>query len=259
MARFTITSSRLLTTLGLLSALGALVTLTGCKKTDDPTHGVQPGELGRGKFSYVCGHGADAQCNDNADIPIVDPSTNLPNVAVGSTFSVAYKSNADEAKGAGTGITQSGDLDLLAIDTSGAAPGYQAKRVGFVAVLGIWSGNEDLVHLKIVDVDHLEFANTEPTGGGSFKGKVTVPGLDLTLSSSSAASMLFRVVPLTKDRRLLAGALTCKWTTSDPTVLAIDGDDTQNILKTKLLKTGVAKLHVTLGAKSGDVTVTVGT
>jgi hypothetical protein len=234
-------------------SLAIAIASLACKKSDET--GVQVGELGRGTFVYICGSGADAQCNDNADLSIVDPSTNLPSVALGSTFNVNYRSNGDKST---TGPTQSGDLDFLSVDT--ASTGYDAKRVGLVALLGIYHGRvEDLVHAHIEALDHLEFANTNPSGGGSFKGEVTVPGLNVDASATAAPTMLVRVVPMTKDRRLLAGALPCQWTTSDATTAAIDGASTGNIVSVKLLKSGTATLHVTLGPLAGDVTLTIKT
>jgi len=229
--------------------------LVACKKSDD--HGAEPGELGRGTFKYACGQGgADAQCNDDADLAIVDPSTNLPSVALSSTFNVGFLPN-DDSDGTLRG-TQSGDADFLAIDSSVGSAQYVAERTGYVAVIGLDDHPLDLVHVKIESIDHLEFANTNPSAGGTLKGQVTVPGLTISASASSAPTMLVRVVPMTADRRLLAGALACKWTTSDATIVAIDGGATQNIVKVDLLKNGTATLHVTLGALSGDVTLTVG-
>ena len=236
--------------IGLCSSLALLV---ACKSSTTE-HGVQAGELGRGTFTYSCGSGADAECNDNSDLAIVDPATNLPSVAVGATFSIGYKSNQTNA----VGISQSGDLDLLAVDSKGSKPGFLAKRAGFVAVVGVYLVNEDLVHVHVEELDHLEFANTTPTAGGSFKGAVTVPGLTVSASAAVAPTMLLRVVPMTKDRRLLAGALACQWTSTDPTLIQIDGPATQNIVSIKLLKSGTGKLHVTLGTLASDVTLTVG-
>lgn len=226
----------------------ASVAVTGCDSTQSG-NGQQPGELGRGTFTYTCGPGADAQCNQNADLAIVDPSTNLPPIALGSTFDLGYSN----------GATQADDTAGIVLDQ--AVNLYGAAQTGYVAVFGLrGSGSsapaEDLVHLKIVSVDHLEFAQTSPSGG-TFKGVVTAPGITVNVTvGSGTPTQLLRVVPMTSDRKLIAGALPCNWTSNDPTIAQVASDPGQNIVTVKLLKAGTTKVHVTLGSLAGDVTVT---
>ena len=117
---------------------------------------------------------------------------------------------------------------------------------------------QDVAHMLFQTIDHLEFAHTNPTGG-SFKGNVTVPGLSITVSvAGGPVTQLFRVVPMTADRKLLAGSLPCMWTSSDATTAQVTTDPTQNIVTVQLNKAGTATLHVTLGSAAADVTVTLG-
>jgi hypothetical protein len=218
-------------------------------------NGVQPGELGRGKFAYACGPGADAQCNDNADLAIVDPATNLPPIALGSIFSVGYTD-----KYGGSQHTYIADSSFFAVRDGWLV----ALQTGEAAIWGESPGSsdykpklEDMVHVKVVSVDHLELAQTKPMGG-SFKGVVTVPGLTATATLAGApVTQLFRVVPMTADRKLVAGGLLCSWTSNNPQVATIMTDPTKNIVTVQYAQAGMATLHVTLGALAADVNVTV--
>jgi hypothetical protein len=236
----------------------------GCNS--DAEKGTQAGELGRGKFQYVCGSTGDpdAQCNENADLAIVDPATNMPAIALGGRFAVTFIKK--DAPSGNTGVYAQGLSELTAFDYKDQF--HTAKKAGWAALIGFTDGGgysnaRDLVHVRIEPIDHLEVAQTTPTGGGGgdFKGKVTVPGLtvDVTVSSpTTPVTQMFRVVPLTLDRRLLAGALACQWTSSNPSVANITTDPTKNIITVEL-KPGTATIHVTLGDKATDVQVKVGT
>jgi hypothetical protein len=228
-----------------------LVVLAAAGCSSSPGNGTSPGELGRGKFSYYCDPNykvADAQCNDNADLAIVDPSTNLPSIALGASFNVTFSDGRDYTD----------DTNAIALDPNTMR--FVAIETGYAVLVGHRDdqGNaEDLVHVTIEQIDHIEFAHTAPMGG-SFKGEVTAPGLMASFTvQGGPVTQLFRVVPLTKDRRLLAGALPVKWTSSDPSVVQVMTDPTQNIITVQILKSGTATLHVTLGETAGDVTLTV--
>jgi hypothetical protein len=251
---------------------GALAVLcsAGCKSTDSG-NGKQVGELGRGVFGYVCGSGADAQCNDNADVAIVDPSTNLPVVAVGGSFFVTYASNASSTNNVPDGHTDTVDTTFIDVDPTGTQ--YVAKRAGYAVLYGLQGtvamtachavscdgdAPEDLVHLLLQPVDHIEFAHSAVMGG-SFKQEVTTPGggmVSLTVNGQPLTE-LFRVVPMTKDRNLLAGSLPIMWTSSDTSVGQITTDPTQNIITLQLEKAGTTMLTATLATMMGTLTVTV--
>ncbi|MBI5538229.1 MAG: hypothetical protein HY898_36240 [Deltaproteobacteria bacterium] len=237
----------------------AIAALSGCDKSKDASAS-QAGELGRGTFTYVCGTGADAQCNDNSDLALVDPATNFPPIALGATFSSSFKVNDAQDPSA----VMSAVPDMLDSET---VPKYLiAKKVGWVALLGMESAGgtrvSDLIHAKVEPLDHLEVAQSAPTGGGGadFKGKVTAPGIDVTITGSTPSTpvtQMFRVVPMTKDRKLLAGALPCQWTTSNEAVARITTDAGQNIITVEL-KPGDATLKAALGGLTVDVKVKVG-
>jgi hypothetical protein len=224
-------------------AAGGLAAL-GCSSASG--NGAQAGELGRGTFSYVCGPGADAQCNSNADLPIVDPSTNLPPVALGSLFDLDYA----------PGRVESDDEAVLPVVDN---QWFYAKGSGYVAVVGSKGGTaDDLVHVLVEPIDHLEFAQSAVTGG-SFMGEVTVPGLTATVTvNGGPLTQYYRVVPLTQDRKLLAGGLPCMWTSSNPSVGRVVSDPAQNIVQVQFSQNGMVTFHVTLGSAAGDVNVTVG-
>lgn len=251
---------------GVLIALAAL----GCSSSSS-NNGKQVGELGRGTFAYACTSMADAQCNDNADVAIVDPSTNLPTVAVGGTFQVTYYSNGNQGS-TPDGHTDTVDAAFIDVDTSGMS--YVAKRAGYGVIYGVPGGSschtrmcdgtapQDLVHMYLQPVDHIEFAHSAVMGG-SFKGEATTPGGGMVMFTVNGqpATQLFRVVPMTKDRKLLAGSLPIMWTSSNTMVGQITTDPTQNIITLQLSTAGTTMLTATVtapaGALTGTLTVTV--
>jgi hypothetical protein len=251
------------------AALG-VVCAVGCSSSSNG-NGKQAGELGRGVFGYSCVSAADAQCNNNADVAIVDASTNLPSVAVGATFYVTYASNASSTNNVPDGHVDTVDTTFIDIDATGIE--FVAKRAGLAVLYGLQGtvamtachsvtcdgdAPEDLVHLQLQAIDHIEFAHSALMGG-TFKGEVTTPGggmVSLTVNGQPLTE-LFRVVPMTKDRKLLAGSLPIMWTSSDTTVGQITTDPTQNIVTLQLEKAGTTMLTATLATMMGTLTVTV--
>jgi len=247
--------------LGHVTVAWAVVALVSCNSSSGPPK--QPGELGRGVFSYSCGPGADAQCNQNADLAPLDQSTNLPPVAVGAVFGITFAMNpataGDQPNPGHTKAVATSFVDV------GGANLFTAKRAGYTAIIGyagvpIEANEEavDLVHTHLAAIDHIEFAQSSAMGG-NFQNEVTVAGLAVNVTvSGSPVTQLFRVVPVTPDHKLLAGALPVMWTSSDPTTAPITTDPTQNIITVQFNSAGTVTLHATLASFSGDVTVTVG-
>jgi hypothetical protein len=143
---------------------------------------IEPGNLGNGKFGYACvgQFPNDASNFDATCAPGVLATNNtVPSqVAVGSTFTVTYKSNAQ----LGEESVISAGPSLLAL-TGGH---FQALRAGNVAIIGTHAGQaDDLLYVKIAKLASLKLTQT---GGGQLEA-----------------------MPLAADNTVLGGNLACTW------------------------------------------------
>ncbi len=215
--------------------LGASL-LLGCK--DDSANELA-GELGNGTFSYLCEVDSDAQCDvgeDTSDLA-------LTNIALRGRFGIGYSNTYEGFRSA----------SASRLDYDDAAQLWEAIEPGWVAVIALASEQgDDFAHFRIVEPESLIISRRESLG--SFAG--SLGGLSVDLSVQGLITL--RVAPVDDQEAVLAGGLTCEWSSNHPEVADIVGDSTDNVVEVEAKQAGTAILNVHLGDLTAQTTVEVG-
>lgn len=183
----------------------------------------QVGSLGNGKFGYRCAAGAlvDASNFDAACAPgfLTGPTVLPSSVAVGSTFTVTYRSN----KSTNDETVFSAGPSLVAL-TGGH---FEAQRAGVVALIGT-RGNaaDDFVYVRTAKVASIKIAQ--------------------------ASSRELVATPVDSDGKTLGGRLACTWTWT-----SWDPEVTFSSSGRKASVAGPAGRSATINAQCGDVHGTI--
>lgn len=241
----------------ILCACWALLVVCGC---DNSASG-QVGELGNGTFHYLCESVSDAQCDDNALKGDLDESTGaFPPIAVEGRFQLSFVSN----DGLGAGYITPGSRAF--VDFEGEST-FFGVAPGVVAVMATDSNAgraHDLIHIRVADVEGVRVSQTTTTteaGGliaagtefniGGAEVDVELAGGVLAVSEQT----YLRAAPVDASDNILAGALAVQWESSDPGIVAIVSDATNNVIEIEPMASGSATLTVTMGTTTRSVDI----
>lgn len=161
--------------------------------------------LGKGSFTYVCaGPGRDAYCDDDAGASSF-PAAALPTVAVGAAFSLVYiDGTLDDA---GASVVRTPIPAVPALVTSSPL-GVALAHAGWYAFLAVEPGAvRDFVDVQAEAIDTLRWT----------------PDLSATALPAGGPALVASVSPLASDGTVLAGALDCSFTSSNPDVALVTG------------------------------------
>lgn len=219
------------------AGLLAISALLGC---DDDEENQLAGELGEGTFTYLCQLDSDAQCDRGEETSDLA----LANIALQGRFGIAYSESVEYLQPAST--------DRL--DYDDAAELWVAGQTGWVGVMAINNLGrvDDFAHFYVVEPVGLRISQRQASGEftGSFGG--------VSISVSAQSPITLRVAPTDDQDAVLAGALDCSWTSSDPATARIAGDATDNVILVEPLQNGTATLSVSLGELTAQTTIEVG-
>jgi hypothetical protein len=214
-----------------------LLGLAACSSKDEPV--TQMGEFGQVAFSYGCaGPGdpvCDSACDSSANATLCQGRTFaqnvLPRLAVGSTFQLA----ADDP-----------GVSLVPATTDRISPtggGFEAVMPGLTAIMALLPSGEvkDLVDVEVREVAAVDvnFTAAFDALSGHFIGAA-------------------RILLMADEQLPLGGFFPCQWSSSDPAIVAITSDATDNMVSFETGTPGTATLTAELGDYSGTVTVEVG-
>jgi hypothetical protein len=177
----------------------ALLFASGCLSTGSGSGGCDQNDaLGQGSFSYACPAPApadpstpspDALCASDA---LVSLAGSLPDVAVGAPFSLQFGASGQAPQPAVPSLAQS------------APGGWSLTQPGWLGFV-VWSGSD------VVDFTHVHAQAIASVRLGPALPATSVPvGFVTDLA----------VTPLGADGTVLGGAVSCTFSTSDPTVLS---------------------------------------
>jgi hypothetical protein len=198
----------------------------------------ESGDLGNASFFYDCEEAADAACDAG------DPTT-MPSIALGSTFAI-------DVSGDGSVRATSPTPFLQELSSGPARSVFRASIEGFAVILaedldqGVARGL-DLDHVRIRAVDAVRFQVEEQV---TFRDVDTAAPIALTVGETRR----LRVAPLDVDGGELAGSLSTKWTSANPTALAITGAS-DNVVTIEARAEGMTK--VTLAYAGFDLSFDV--
>jgi hypothetical protein len=234
--------------------LGALA---ACDPKDEAQVAATPvneGALRAVTFSYSCAGPGDAQCDADAELAPVAAGSSFPAVAVGTQFVVGVKLSDTPGPvtigGAGGAFLTTKLTELGTLVT--------ASRPGNVALLAL-SGQQvvDLTTLELREIDHIALFQASPRG--DFKGgALSLNDGKVTASADVRYTFKFRVAPVDKDGKILAGALPVQWTTEDPSVARLTSAPNENIATFVSGAAGSTKVRATVGDRSVIVNIAVG-
>lgn len=189
------------------------------------------GELGNGAFRWIC-VGRDAICPSGGDAERFPEA-----VATDSRFDVSYRSFDD------TSDAQVSSPSSL-IQTTGT--NFRALRAGVAALIArrtVDSANVDFTHLTLLDVAALEVRRDS---GAS---------VALVMDVGSVQSLVAE--PVDDTGTVLAGAIDVEWTSSDPSVLALELASGSARMNVRAASAGTATLGVEHGAVSQSFEIEV--
>lgn len=201
----------------LLPAAGLLV-LTGCPVTDAST-----GELSNGRFAYLCVDSSDPTCDG-----IVGKAVIPDLLAVGGAFDLEYAGDS------GAGLVQVQPAsDVMISSTAGT---FAFRIPGIAAMLAKNNGGvvADFVHLRGVDVDHLDVL------GESLAESIK------TLEMTTGVAAALAVSPRDRLDARLGGALAYTWASSDPSIVAVNMASARNSVILAGIAAGTATVEVSL-------------
>jgi hypothetical protein len=190
-------------------ALGGALACLACGSAPG---GGAAGELGQGTFTYECVNDGDAHCASRSEIDEFDgrdlgDSGSMPRaVAVGSTFGLTYAGR----------VRDDGDRLLVQVEPAYAedelaAEVFSVGQPTEAAFLAVDSDGRavDFVVLTVLEATEINLWRDERTVS--------------TLSLTAGQALTLPVVPQSDDGALLAGALSYTWTTTDESVVSLDG------------------------------------
>jgi hypothetical protein len=217
------------------AALLAALAATGC----EPTGGTL-GELGQGRFYYVCGVD-DLFCSEQnaAAFAFGEDEPPVPErIALGASFGLTFASHE-----AGGGRAE------VAIESFADGASFRAMQPGFVGFFADGGGGRvvDLMHLEVVSPTDLSLV----TRDASLLGSVS-----LTEPLQIAA------VPLGSGGETLFGSVPAFWASSDLGVVAISspsgvGAPRAGLARLTPLAQGTTTVEVAVGGLVATIEVTV--
>jgi hypothetical protein len=217
-----------------LAAAGCLL-LAGCDSEEPPP--TQLGQFGVVEFAYECSGPGDAACDtacdDTANATLCEgrtvDRTILPTLALGSRFRLTPDAPVTLAPASESRLVKEGDDFVAAFE-------------GITAVLALKSNGDvqDLVHVAVVGVEtvNIDFRADFVATTGNFEGAA-------------------RIVMLGPGDMPLAGTFPCTWTTSDPAIVTLTSDPTDNTVEFETGAVGTATLRAELGDYSGELEIEV--
>lgn len=220
----------------LIMTAAAGLSLSGC----GPLGPGSMGELGNGLFTYACDSDSDPMCDSGATGQAMPKR-----VALGSRFSVTFTAT-DNA----SAIVEPVSEDFLTkTETVGAS--FKAVGAGVGGLLAKRGETVlDLYHVEISAVDHVQV----DASGESIH---TVEGISaLELAPGETAEL--RGFAVDASDQVLAGALSCEWSTADDTVGEILTLATDNVITVQANQPGVTTLRLELEDAAVEVQLTVG-
>jgi hypothetical protein len=213
--------------------LGAalVATLAGC----DPLFGTpgQYGELGNGKFAYLCAGASDAMCET-----VATPQTPTADLATGARFKMTFTAND---------LSSAGVMSASSEHVESDGQGFTAVKsgaAGFIARRG--DRDLDVLHLFVRDVEEIRFE----------VGLNSLPQGDSAVELAAGETVSVRAMPWA-NAAMLAGALGASWSISDTRVADITGDRADNRIALAALNAGDAELTVKLGEHERTISIHV--
>lgn len=196
------------------------------------------GDLGVGKFRYLCLGAGDAACTEAGPSP---EGLSL-GVATGSELGLSFFQNDRDKP---TGVIFPASLDRVEI----TARGFRALRPGAVAMLVRTSsggGVLDFTHLTLVTPVKLVVA-----APAEAKGQ--------TLSLGFGAERTIEVFPVDAQGNKLAGSFVYGWTSDAPNVVAVKDASTTRRATIAAREAGTAHVQIVAQgiAEALDLTITV--
>ena len=230
-------------------ALAVTGVVAGCSLSTTPTPDGRKGNLGKGVFNYRCldGTNDDVACRGLAGG--TSPTKFPDSVAVGGRFRVTFTPSSD-TQSAGNPTLRGVSTEYLASDSNGEFHALKAGYVGIVAKSTVNSDVIDYTLMRIVDVKSLQLtlpADPFPDAGTGDAG-------DASAVPDAGASAFVLVVggtqtitasPAGPRNEKLAGTLDYAWTTSDPSVLSLQGTNPTSSMAILGKAAGRATLKVT--------------
>jgi hypothetical protein len=235
--------------------------LAGCDDKDSEPPG-QRGELNAGTFFYLCAGDADAQCDDDAVVSDADETTGaFPPIAVGADLMLNFV--RDDAPDAQDFILAAGgETFITGVDTT-----FTTHKAGIVALVATDGSSypHDLVHVRVVEATGLRVSQattTEQTVDELEAGaQIDVSGNDVEIDLSGSVTLttrtFLRAAPIGADDKILAGTLETTWTSSDPSIVEIVSDDSNNVIEIETGAPGTATVTVQMGELTADVELEV--
>jgi hypothetical protein len=228
------------------SALGALA-LAGCQAA--------PATVEARGFGYLCsGAPSDAACNESPGVAATPLDVGLPErIAVGSSVRFTFWPPGHASGSAPVPVAdESAGVLQRAAD---AAHGFRVDRPGSIALAAFAPSGEVIgrARLEAFAVDHVgfdRFASDEAQPAS----QQSIPRARLERLGDRT---ILRAVPMNAEGDVLAGALACKWTSSNPGVVDVQGPTNGNFVTVLATGAGQTTLHVDLGGASADLPIDV--
>lgn len=208
------------------------------EKATTPPEIVQTGALGAVDFTYECASAGDPVCDSACDEPAASKLCEgkrfaldeIPFVAIGSSFRLkmsdpsAVLTSLDPER-----VLVEGDLVTV-------------KREGVSSVMALAADGTvlDLVDLRVGEIQSLDvdFSLAFDSANSNFRGHA-------------------RVLMLGDGDTPLGGAFPCTWTSSDPAVLIVEGDASDNMVALHTGVAGTATLEAVYGPRTGTIDIKV--
>jgi hypothetical protein len=212
-----------------LALAAVAMTASGCDIGDDATVG---GELGRGRFEYICVNDTDPACSG-----FLDAST-FPDVfAVGGRFWTRF----EPEDGGQVPEIKTSAPEVLSLDRTMLT----FERAGTVAVLAVRQTD-------LVDYKHLDAA---PIASVTFERDAEQAVGSLLLTEREEARV--DATPNDAQGRELGGALDYTWRIVDPTIAELVSPDNVDDITVRGLAVGQTTLEMTAGDFSTSLLITV--
>jgi len=235
------------------AALGVILTavasfaLAGCTSNGSPT---QQGELSDGTFQYECTGSSDAICDDGTALPV-----GFPPVALGAEFTATYapsSSRVDPEPNTPPYLdTVAPERIEIVGDIYAEPPTLHTHVTGFTALVVRDDLDAlDFIHVRVEPAETLEVFRM---GSGAVSG--SIGSSDFTFTGFVSDKL--RVTMKAKDGSLLAGALPCAWSSSDPGVVEITSAPTDNFVSIRTQSAGTTTMSVTFGDLKAEFPITV--
>lgn len=239
----------------------AAIAASGCKdsdKGDDTVVPVRDGTLNVATFSYACTGPGDEQCNADSELAPTSKDSSFPLVAAGAQFLVGTARNAAVDAGASVLTASGAGTTFFATAPAADKTLVTAVKPGRGSLLALDGTTVvDLTNLDIGTFDHVKVLSASPQN--DFKdGAITIGPGGFKAQANVQYTFKFRVVPVDATGATLAGALPITWTIADPSIVSFASGANDNIAVFKSGAAGSTNVHVTVGDKTADIGITVG-